>query len=132
MDRRNRKVSLNKCKPVFLALDALTPNNPMPHCKSIHPPFLPTRRLRTITSTCIDCTPKLSSALTCILCRKTKPSSEFSKTQRRNYEKARCLKCIEAYHDEDENAGTDDEYTDEEDKRERDKSEFLNTYADII
>ncbi|KAM3578322.1 hypothetical protein VKS41_009264 [Umbelopsis sp. WA50703] len=50
---------------------------------------------------CKQCSPGQSSTLTCMVCTKTKPLEGFAKAQRRNAEKARCLICMQKYHDED-------------------------------
>ncbi|KAG2177735.1 hypothetical protein INT43_002982 [Umbelopsis isabellina] len=50
---------------------------------------------------CKQCSPGQSSTLTCMVCTKTKPLKGFAKAQRRNAEKARCLICMQKYHDED-------------------------------
>ncbi|KAH8552364.1 Stc1 domain-containing protein [Umbelopsis sp. PMI_123] len=50
---------------------------------------------------CKQCTPGQSTTLTCMTCTKTKQLEDFAKAQRRNAEKARCLACMQKYHDED-------------------------------
>ncbi|CAO3668245.1 unnamed protein product [Umbelopsis vinacea] len=72
---------------------------------------------------CKQCTPGQSTSLTCMICTKTKPLEGFAKAQRRNAEKARCLKCMQKYHDEDI-------YDSEEDSEDYD--DHIETWNDIV
>ncbi|KAI8386989.1 hypothetical protein BD560DRAFT_383444 [Blakeslea trispora] len=69
------------------------------------------------TISCKKCTASQTTHLTCMLCSKTRPLSEFAKSQRRNQEKARCMQCIKKREEEDVWASepdteSDDEYDD--------------------
>ncbi|CAG8510845.1 4941_t:CDS:2 [Acaulospora morrowiae] len=70
---------------------------------NIYNPYAPkgrtTKRHHTL---CKQCSPNQTSNLTCMICTKTKPLEKFSKAQRRNAEKARCLECMEKRSKEDE------------------------------
>ncbi|CAH1759051.1 15696_t:CDS:2 [Entrophospora sp. SA101] len=50
---------------------------------------------------CKQCTPQQNENLTCMICTREKPLSEFAKAQRKNAEKARCIKCVDKHKDED-------------------------------
>ncbi|KAK9717447.1 hypothetical protein K7432_006204 [Basidiobolus ranarum] len=51
--------------------------------------------------TCKKCTAPATSRLTCKHCDKSKPSTEFSKKQRKSEENACCLKCFQKLQKED-------------------------------
>ncbi|KAI7908059.1 Stc1 domain-containing protein [Cokeromyces recurvatus] len=65
------------------------------------------------TIRCKKCTPTQTTHLTCMVCSKTQPLDKFAKSQRKNAEKARCLKCIKKREEEDVWASDPD--TDSED-----------------
>ncbi|CAO3611763.1 unnamed protein product [Mucor hiemalis] len=53
------------------------------------------------TISCKKCSPTQQTHLTCMICNKTQPLDKFAKNQRRNAEKARCLKCNKKRDEED-------------------------------
>ncbi|GAN10650.1 hypothetical protein MAM1_0381c10194 [Mucor ambiguus] len=65
------------------------------------------------TISCKKCTPAQTTHLTCMICSKTMPLDKFAKSQRKNAEKARCIKCIKKREQEDVWASDPD--TDSED-----------------
>ncbi|CAI2183471.1 602_t:CDS:2 [Funneliformis geosporum] len=63
---------------------------------------------------CKQCTPQQNNSLTCMLCTRTMALDNFSKAQRRNAEKARCLKCMKKREEEDiDDSEPDDDDSDE-------------------
>uniref|UniRef100_A0A1D1ZK52 Meiotic chromosome segregation protein P8B7.28c n=1 Tax=Anthurium amnicola TaxID=1678845 RepID=A0A1D1ZK52_9ARAE len=50
---------------------------------------------------CKQCTPQQNNSLTCMVCTRTKSLEHFSKAQRKNAEKARCLECMKKREDDD-------------------------------
>ncbi|KAL1928646.1 hypothetical protein VTP01DRAFT_2432 [Rhizomucor pusillus] len=68
--------------------------------------------------TCKQCTAKQSDMLQCMICTLKKPKEQFAKNQRRNAERARCLKCMkkreeEDVHDSEPDDSSDDDYGNE-------------------
>ncbi|GAA5799543.1 hypothetical protein HPULCUR_004959 [Helicostylum pulchrum] len=53
------------------------------------------------TICCKKCSPTQQTHLTCSICSKTQPLDKFAKSQRRNAEKARCIKCNKKREEED-------------------------------
>ncbi|CAO3567355.1 unnamed protein product [Mortierella alpina] len=50
---------------------------------------------------CKNCTPTQPTTLTCMVCSKKLPMERFSKTQRKNQEKATCMDCRQFIEDDD-------------------------------
>ncbi|KAI8642569.1 Stc1 domain-containing protein, partial [Parasitella parasitica] len=70
--------------------------------KATHNPFAPPSfNSKKKTISCKKCTPTQTTHLTCMICSKNLPLDKFAKSQRRNAEKARCIKCIKKREDED-------------------------------
>ncbi|KAG2194237.1 hypothetical protein INT47_005705 [Mucor saturninus] len=70
--------------------------------KATHNPYAPpsyNNKAKTIC--CKKCSPTQQTHLTCMICSKTQPLDKFAKSQRRNAEKARCIKCIKKREEED-------------------------------
>ncbi|KAI8987021.1 Stc1 domain-containing protein [Pilobolus umbonatus] len=82
--------------------------------KATYNPFAPPGyNAKKKTISCKKCTASQNTSLTCMICSKTKPLEQFAKSQRRNAEKARCMKCIKKREEEDVWASDPD--TDEDD-----------------
>lgn len=56
--------------------------------------FSVTRNAGLIQVTCKTCTPGQTTELTCYICDTTKGLDEFAKNQRKDPDKARCIKCV--------------------------------------
>ncbi|CAO3685834.1 unnamed protein product [Rhizopus stolonifer] len=83
--------------------------------KATHNPFAPAgynKKPKTIS--CKNCTSSQNTHLTCMICAKTQPLEKFAKSQRRNAEKARCIKCIKKREEEDVWASEPDTDSDDE------------------
>lgn len=52
------------------------------------------RNPASVLVTCKTCTPGQTTELTCYICEITKGLTEFAKNQRKDPDRARCLKCI--------------------------------------
>ncbi|KAI9258099.1 Stc1 domain-containing protein [Phascolomyces articulosus] len=63
---------------------------------------------------CLKCTDTQRKTLTCWKCTKMKSLDQFSRMQRRNNERARCLQCMKKRNDEDVN-DSEPEYSSEDD-----------------
>ncbi|KAF9909214.1 hypothetical protein EC991_008975 [Linnemannia zychae] len=50
---------------------------------------------------CKNCTPAQPTSLKCIICSRTLSMDSFSKTQRKNQEKATCIECRKVIDDDD-------------------------------
>ncbi|KAI8977421.1 Stc1 domain-containing protein [Mycotypha africana] len=64
---------------------------------------------------CKKCTAGSNTSLKCMLCGITKPLDQFAKNQRREAEKARCLKCMKKRAEEDPWATEPDSDDDDDD-----------------
>ncbi|CAG8457541.1 10971_t:CDS:2 [Ambispora gerdemannii] len=96
---------------------------------NLHNPYAPGGKTRKKHHTmCKSCTPQQNNTLTCMLCTKTMPLDDFAKAQRRNAEKARCLKCMakRKKSDEDEDDSAPDTEDDDEDVN------YNETWDDIL
>ncbi|KAI9366329.1 Stc1 domain-containing protein [Pilaira anomala] len=70
--------------------------------KATHNPYAPVsynKKAKLIS--CKKCSPTQQTHLTCSICSKTQPLDKFAKSQRRNAEKARCIKCNKKREEED-------------------------------
>ncbi|RUO96860.1 hypothetical protein BC936DRAFT_141340 [Jimgerdemannia flammicorona] len=75
---------------------------------------------------CKQCTPAQQLSLTCMICAKTKPLDGFAKAQRKNAEKARCLKCMQTREDDNPNMSEDEDGDLEEDEN------YIETWHDVV
>ncbi|RUS19066.1 hypothetical protein BC937DRAFT_88028 [Endogone sp. FLAS-F59071] len=75
---------------------------------------------------CKQCTPPQQLSLTCMLCAKTKSLSGFAKAQRKNAERARCLRCMEQRENDDPNISEDSGENVEED------DDHTETWNDVL
>ncbi|KAG1148486.1 hypothetical protein G6F37_006486 [Rhizopus arrhizus] len=88
-------VFCNEYKP----LDAFSQNQ---IAKGTYNPYIsPSHKKKFKTVTCKKCASSQNTHLTCMICAKTQPLEKFAKLQRRNAEKARCMKCIKKREEED-------------------------------
>ncbi|KAL7271883.1 hypothetical protein RUND412_005325 [Rhizina undulata] len=93
---------------------------------SIYQPYAPGGRTKTDPrTTCKSCTPTQTTELTCCVCHKIKGLNKFAKNQRKNPDRARCIKCVllhvetdpdfsplssDAYSDTDQDDDDDDDF----------------------
>jgi len=81
-------------------------------------------------SCCKQCTPNQQTTLTCMICTKTKPLTDFAKNQRRNAEKARCSGCMKKRDKEepDEESSTEEEMENFQDE----DNEFSENWVEFV
>ncbi|KAF8951136.1 hypothetical protein BGZ46_004144 [Entomortierella lignicola] len=72
---------------------------------------------------CKKCTPVQPTTLRCLRCAKTLPMEDFSKTQRKNQERATCKECRESIDNDD--SEEDFDFMDDPDSYDGDISEIL-------